>query len=336
EVTPASTTAEKVEQSMYFVNKADKKPLLIHLLQDKRIISALVFTRTKHLANRVATDLTKAGIYAEAIHGNKSQTARQNALSNFKSGRIRVLVATDIAARGIDVEELSHVINFELPNVPETYIHRIGRTGRAGLSGEAISFCEAEELPYLKDIQKLIGAVVPVVEEHPYAGELLPAVSVPKGATGRNGQSQHQARRQPQNQSRSGNGGDRRPEGQRNDRPASPANGRDNNNGRDSRRESPERREQSANRPYSSSRPSRPDSEQNDQRPRQPQPAQANKPSTTEVATAMRNRFASILEVAGLEKQERPNKPKPNYRDRDGRGGKDSSTALEKKPRGKW
>ncbi len=172
EVTPASTTAEKVEQSMYFVNKADKKLLLIHLLQDKRILSALVFTRTKHLANRVATDLTKAGIYAEAIHGNKSQTARQNALSNFKTGRIRVLVATDIAARGIDVEELSHVINFELPNVPETYIHRIGRTGRAGKSGEAISFCEAEELPYLKDIQKLIGSVVPVVDEHPYVADL--------------------------------------------------------------------------------------------------------------------------------------------------------------------
>ncbi len=356
EVTPASTTAEKVGQSMYFVNKADKKSLLVHLLQDKEIISALVFTRTKHLANRVATDLTKAGIYAEAIHGNKSQTARQNALSNFKTGRIRVLVATDIAARGIDVEELSHVINFELPNVPETYVHRIGRTGRAGKSGEAISFCEAEELPYLKDIQKLIGAVVPVVEEHPFVADLTAPVLSPAGATGRNGQSQHNARRQPQGgQQRAGNGGAaRRPESQRSERPAY---GRDGNNaGRDGRREFSDRNERSGNsrdgrREFSDrnersdrqpqspqhNRPARPAGEGIDQRPRQQQPAKpAGKPSTTEVASAMRNRFASILEVAGLEKQERPNKPKPNYRDRDGRGGKDSSTALDKKPRGKW
>ena len=349
EVTPASTTAEKVGQSMYFVNKADKKTLLIHLLEDKNIVSALVFTRTKHLANRVATDLTKAGIHAEAIHGNKSQTARQNALSNFKNGRIRVLVATDIAARGIDVEELSHVINFELPNVPETYVHRIGRTGRAGNSGEAISFCEAEELPYLKDIQKLIGAVVPVVGDHPYVADLsAPVLSAP-GATGRNGQTQNNARRQPQGQQRSSSnngGGNRRPEGQRNDRPAYPATGRDNNGGgrenRDGRREFSDRNERSDDRRSTSpsppqNRPARPAGENVDQRPRQQQPAKpAAKPSTTEVATAMRNRFASILEVAGLEKQERPNKPKPNYRDRDGRGGKDSSNALDKKPRGKW
>ncbi|MEO6758035.1 MAG: DEAD/DEAH box helicase [Saprospiraceae bacterium] len=337
EVTPASTTAEKVGQSLYFVNKADKKSLLIHLLEDESIVSALVFTRTKHLANRVATDLTKAGIQAEAIHGNKSQTARQNALSNFKNGKIRVLVATDIAARGIDVEELSHVINFELPNIPETYVHRIGRTGRAGKSGEAISFCEAEELPYLKDIQKLIGATVPVVQEHPYNAELLPAVNAPKGATGRNGQSQNSDRRQ-QSQPRSGNGGGRRPEGQRTERPAFAANGRDGNGSREGRREFSERREQPGNREFSSPRPERNRPERpagNDQRSRPQQPVTASKPKTTEVATAMRNRFASILEVAGLEKQERPSKPKPNYRDRDGRGGNESNNALDKKPR-KW
>ena len=345
EVTPASTTAEKVEQSMYFVSKADKKPLLIHLLQDTRILSALVFTRTKHLANRVATDLTKAGIYAEAIHGNKSQTARQNALSNFKSGRIRVLVATDIAARGIDVEELSHVINFELPNVPETYIHRIGRTGRAGKSGEAISFCEAEELPYLKDIQKLIGSVVPVVAEHPYVADLsAPVMNAPGGATGRNGQTQSNARRQPQNQQRSGGGqqSSRRPESQRNEQPARTANGRDGHYGRDGRREPADRGEQLA-REYSSPRPAqqrtaRPgNGESNEQRPRTQKPdGPPKKPATTEVATAMRNRFASILEVAGLEKQERPSKPKPNYRDRESRGGKDGATGQDKNSRGKW
>ncbi len=347
EVTPVSSTAEKVGQSMYFVNKADKKPLLIHLLQDKDIISALVFTRTKHLANRVATDLTKAGIYAEAIHGNKSQTARQNALSNFKTGRIRVLVATDIAARGIDVDELSHVINFELPNVPETYIHRIGRTGRAGLSGEAISFCEAEELPYLKDIQKLIGTVVPVVHEHPFAGELIaPTTSQP---TGRNGQTQSSGRRQQSGQSRSNGGSSqpaRRPEGQRNDRPARPTNGRDGTptrDDRDGRRDSSERSERSeqpASRQQSSPRPRAPRPEfredNREQRPRNQQsPKPAAKPSTTEVSTAIRNRFASILEVSGLEKQERPSKPKPNYRDRDDRGGNRSS-GTDKKNGGKW
>jgi ATP-dependent RNA helicase RhlE len=168
EVTPASSTAEKVEQALFFVDKQSKKQLLIHLLKDNSIVSALVFTRTKHGANKVAKDLLSAGIRAEAIHGNKSQNARQNALQNFKSGKTRVLVATDIAARGIDIDELSHVINFELPNVPETYIHRIGRTGRAGLSGMAFSFCDEEERPYLKDIQKLIGKQIPVIDNHPF------------------------------------------------------------------------------------------------------------------------------------------------------------------------
>jgi ATP-dependent RNA helicase RhlE len=175
EVTPVATTAEKVEQLVYFVEKNDKKHLLVHLLDDSAIRSVLIFTRTKHGANRVAADLGKAGIGAAAIHGNKSQSARQNALSDFKAGRIRALVATDIAARGIDIDELSHVINFELPNVPETYVHRIGRTGRAGASGIALSFCEAEEVPYLKDIQKLIRLTVPVETDHPFAA----ALSVP-------------------------------------------------------------------------------------------------------------------------------------------------------------
>jgi ATP-dependent RNA helicase RhlE len=167
-VTPVSSTVDVIEQSIYFVDKKDKKSLLVHLLQDKAIVTALVFTRTKHGADKVSKDLLKAGIKAEAIHGNKSQNARQRALTNFKSKETRVLVATDIAARGIDVEELSHVINFELPNVPETYVHRIGRTGRAGLSGVAFSFCDDEEIAFLKDIHKLISKNIKVVEDHPY------------------------------------------------------------------------------------------------------------------------------------------------------------------------
>jgi ATP-dependent RNA helicase RhlE len=168
EVTPVSSTADTIEQSIYFVQKNDKKNLIIHLLDDKDIKSALVFTRTKHGADKVVKDLLKANIKAEAIHGNKSQNARQRALSNFKDGTTRVLLATDIASRGIDVDNLTHVINYELPNIPETYVHRIGRTGRAGNSGIAFSFCDDEEKPYLKDIQKLIGKVVPVAENNPY------------------------------------------------------------------------------------------------------------------------------------------------------------------------
>ena len=162
EVTPASSTVEKIDQSVYFVEKAEKVNLLTHLLKDRALESVLVFTRTKHGADKVARVLAKANIGAEAIHGNKSQTARQRALTNFKDHTTRVLIATDIAARGIDVDHLSHVINYELPNVPETYVHRIGRTGRAGRSGVAYSFCDAEEVPYLKDIQKLIGKQIPV------------------------------------------------------------------------------------------------------------------------------------------------------------------------------
>ena len=168
EVTPASSTVDTIAQHVYFVEKKEKKDLLLHLLKDKSVESVLIFTRTKYGADKLARTLTKAGIRAEAIHGNKSQNARQRALTEFKSHTLRVLIATDIAARGIDVDQLSHVINYELPNVPETYVHRIGRTGRAGHEGIAISFCESEEIPYLKDIQKLIGKTIPVVSEHPF------------------------------------------------------------------------------------------------------------------------------------------------------------------------
>ncbi len=165
EVTPVSSAADTVEQTVYFVDRKDKKSLLIQLLKNKSIDSALVFTRTKHGADKVARDLAKVRITAQSIHGDKSQVARQLALNNFKLKRTRVLVATDIAARGIDVQELSHVINFDLPNVPETYVHRIGRTGRAGAKGIALSFCASEEKEYLRDIQKLISKKISVIEE---------------------------------------------------------------------------------------------------------------------------------------------------------------------------
>ncbi|MCD4730607.1 MAG: DEAD/DEAH box helicase [Bacteroidales bacterium] len=167
-VKPEQTTAEKVDQAVYFVSKKGKSKLLIHLLQTEPVDSVLVFSRTKHGANKIVKLLGKANINADAIHGNKSQGARQLALGNFKSGLTNVLIATDIAARGIDVEELSHVINYDLPNIPETYVHRIGRTGRAGASGIALSFCDDEEKAYLRDIQKLIAQKIPVVEEHPF------------------------------------------------------------------------------------------------------------------------------------------------------------------------
>jgi len=163
-VTPVSSTAETITQSVYFVEKAQKPAMLIHLLKEKNIDHALVFTRTKHGADKIARGLCKAGIKADAIHGNKGQTARQNALSNFKDRSISILVATDIAARGIDVDDLSHVFNFDIPNVAETYVHRIGRSGRAGAKGRAISLCDSEERGDLRDIQKLINMTIPVEE----------------------------------------------------------------------------------------------------------------------------------------------------------------------------
>lgn len=174
EVTPQSSTVEAIEQRLYKVDKANKKHLLQHILQDASLDSVLVFTNTKHGADRVVKELGRSGIAAMAIHGNKGQTARVKALESFKSGAIRVLVATDIAARGIDVNELGCVINYELPNVPETYVHRIGRTGRAA-QRLAISFCNFDELAYLKDIEKLIGKKVPVVEDHPWPMEIFEA-----------------------------------------------------------------------------------------------------------------------------------------------------------------
>ena len=168
EVTPASSTVEIIQQSVYFVEKHHKQSLLIQLLKDDTIESVLVFTQMKHAADKLAKYLTAAGIRTEAIHGNKSQNARQSALENFKKRKTRVLVATDIAARGIDIDELTHVLNFELPNIPETYVHRIGRTGRAGANGSAISFCDWSEKTFLTDIQKLIKKNIPVVKGHAF------------------------------------------------------------------------------------------------------------------------------------------------------------------------
>jgi ATP-dependent RNA helicase RhlE len=172
EVAAVSSTAENVDQHIYLVEKNDKRQLLIHLLKNGTIHNALVFTRTKYGADKIVKELFRASIKADAIHGNKTQAARQKALNNFKEGKTRVLVATDIAARGIDIEDLSHVINFELPNIPETYVHRIGRTGRAGNSGSALSFCDMEERAFLRDIHKLINRTIPVVEDHPYASSM--------------------------------------------------------------------------------------------------------------------------------------------------------------------
>ncbi len=172
EVTPPATTVEKIAQSVFFVEKKDKHALLEHLLNDASMRRALVFTRTKHGANKLVQQLERGRIQAEAIHGNKSQSARERALANFKSGRTRVLVATDIAARGLDVEDVTHVVNYDLPNEPESYVHRIGRTARAGAEGIAYSFCDIEERAYLRDIEKLIRIRVPVVAEHPYMSAL--------------------------------------------------------------------------------------------------------------------------------------------------------------------
>ena len=170
-VDPVSSPVEVIKQSLYYVDKSNKTRLLAHLMEERHIPSALVFSRTKHGANRIAQDLMKRGISAAAIHGNKSQTARVQALGDFKAGRVRVLVATDIAARGIDIDQLPFVFNYNLPDVPETYVHRIGRTGRAGREGEAISFCQFDEKDELKAIEKLLGRPIPVVEGHPYPME---------------------------------------------------------------------------------------------------------------------------------------------------------------------
>ena len=179
EVTPPSSTVDRIDQSLYYVEKTNKRPLLVHLLRDPSIQTMLVFARTKHGADRIAKDLNRHGIRAQAIHGDKTQNARQSALGNFKDHKTRVLVATDIAARGIDIDDMSHVLNFDLPDTPETYVHRIGRTGRAGAGGIAISFCCYDEKIALKDIQKLIGKTIPVVKDHPFDVPLMHAVEQP-------------------------------------------------------------------------------------------------------------------------------------------------------------
>lgn len=177
EIEPESPTVEAITQGLYFVEKGNKKNLLLDILQDAGIESALVFTRTKRNANNVVKLLNKENINAEAIHGNKSQAARQRALGNFKKQKTRVLVATDIAARGIDVDELKYVINYEVPNEPETYVHRIGRTGRAGTDGTALSFVDSVERAYIRDIQKLIGKEIPVIDGHEYQSSAPASVS---------------------------------------------------------------------------------------------------------------------------------------------------------------
>ena len=167
-VHPVASTVELIEQSIMFVETSDKRLLLDHLLSDQAVARALVFTRTKHGADRVVKVLARSGLAADAIHGNKSQTARTRALDRFRTGDGRILVATDIAARGIDIDDITHVINYDLPNVPESYVHRIGRTARAGKGGVAISFCDAEERAYLRDIEKLIKVRIPVIADHPW------------------------------------------------------------------------------------------------------------------------------------------------------------------------
>ncbi len=183
-VKPEQATAEKVSQAIYFVKKGDKSKLLIDLIHENEGASTLVFSRTKHGADKVVRTLEKAGIKAAAIHGNKSQNARQRALGAFKDGALNILIATDIAARGIDVSELALVVNYDLPNIPETYVHRIGRTGRAKASGIALSFCDSVERAYLISIEKLIRQKIPVVQEHAYVDETVGITAKPKQNSG--------------------------------------------------------------------------------------------------------------------------------------------------------
>ena len=196
-IKPEQATAEKVEQGIYFVSKGNKTKLLVHLLEQRKGESVLVFSRTKHGANKIVKKLEQSGIKSAAIHGNKSQNMRQKALSDFKMGKLNVLVATDIAARGIDIDELSLVINFDLPNVAETYVHRIGRTGRANASGIALSFCMAEERPYLRDIEKLIKQKVPRLEDHPFMEDhdAIEEASIKKPAKKQNSKKRNYARK---------------------------------------------------------------------------------------------------------------------------------------------
>lgn len=237
EVTPVSSTAERIEQKVLFVNREHKRNLLLDLLRSKGVGRAIVFTRTKHGANRVAEQLAKDGVPADAIHGNKSQNARQRALDAFRSGEVRALVATDIAARGIDIDNVTHVINFELPNEPESYVHRIGRTARAGAEGIALSFCDAEEVAYLRQIEKTIQQPVPVDVEHGYHAEPVARLfasgkgSAPKRGGGGGGRPGGQRQGQGQGQQVAGAPGGQRPFGGGANRPKGPPRGGDAANG---------------------------------------------------------------------------------------------------------
>lgn len=240
-VTPVSSTAERIEQVLMTVAKDKKKDLLKHVLKNPAFKKVIVFTRTKHGANKVSETLEKAGISSEAIHGNKSQTARQRALENFRNGRTRVLIATDLAARGIDVDNITHVINFEIPNVAETYVHRIGRTARAGAEGIAISFCDHEERSYVRDIEKLIGQEIPLDADQPYHANLGSGTPRPPQNNSRNEKPQspysrsgggNRSGRRPQSTKSGGgtsgstpSGGPRRPQRSTGSRPAGPGAG---------------------------------------------------------------------------------------------------------------
>ena len=209
-VVPPATTAERVDQEAFYVEKADKRLLLVDVLRDSEMRRVLVFSRTKHGANRIAEHLAKANISAEAIHGNKSQNARERALAGFKAGKTRVLVATDIAARGIDIDGVTHVVNFDVPEVPEAYVHRIGRTARAGAAGMAMTFCDADERQDFRAIEKLIRQDIPVVEGHPYESRVpmsaTPRPPVPR-MQGRPGGRDHGRRDLPSGRSNGGGGG---------------------------------------------------------------------------------------------------------------------------------
>ncbi len=210
-VAAVSQVAERISQTIYFVEQADKRGLLVELMKDPAMDRVLVFTRTKHGANRLCEQLGKSGIHAEAIHGNKSQTARERALAGFKAGRLRALVATDIAARGIDIDDLAHIVNYDLPEVPETYVHRIGRTARAGASGTAFSFCAMDERPLLGQIERLMKLHIPVANEHAFQSR-----TAPPPPTSFTGKAPHVPRPQKQHNQRHGQrpqGG--RPQGQR-------------------------------------------------------------------------------------------------------------------------
>jgi ATP-dependent RNA helicase RhlE len=228
DVAPATKTADNVGQSVYFVTKSNKRPLLESVLSDPSIDRALVFSRTKHGASRIATQLSRAGIAANAIHGDKTQGARERALSEFREGTTRILVATDIAARGIDVDGVSHVVNYDLPNIPESYVHRIGRTGRAGHSGVALSFCDYEEREFLRGIERLIARKIPVADHAFSQGADQPGAPKPaqqqrggrgNGAPPKNG---GQWRREGGGGNRGGGGGGGRPQQGGGDRAQAP------------------------------------------------------------------------------------------------------------------